>query len=537
LEPWVDQIAFCWEGNRTVKGTIRKANRPGIVLGIILCALAALSFQDKPRELVTVTAVEVPVRVFDKNGFITGLGKDDFEVFENSIKQDITGFEAVSRAIAPVSVALPDAVLQAPRKRNFLLIFNVFDYTDQVGEAIDYFFKYVFHEDDRLIIVAEDRLLSVGTGKSVDSTVAGLKETLKSFKRISRNEILSTFNDLRKRANQAAAALGAEGDEDTEVSETPIKDFYEYYQQVWEKYRRRMLSVDMDLYRGIVGRMNNMDGDKWAICFQQRDLFPKLKYLGRLDRAMTDSFMQGLGISQEARINEVAKQKLEQSFDITKTFPADKLMALFTDANITFHVLIMKSLYQGGLSRDIELGDVNADYEDVLRKISRSTGGLTGFSNKVIDTLKQAAEKEDKYYLLVYQPKDKTARQEREIEVKVRRDGAEVVALKRFVGQKPPAITIAGFEVKDKQFSFDLKNGGRLEQGGRNTGKVKIKVTVFNGNSEKVFSEAKSFDLIADSIHMALNFEKLTSGDYFIIIEAADLVTGEKDVFSRAIIL
>jgi hypothetical protein len=521
-----------------VTRTVRVPRAVRAVFGIVLCTVFSLSFQDKPRESVTVTAVEIPVRVFDKNGFVSGLNTEDFEIFENGVRQDITGFESVSRAIMPIPVALPESIPQAPRKRNFLLIFNVFDYNDQVGEAIDYFFKNVYREDDRLIIVVEDRVLSVGTADGVDSTVAGLKATLKAYKKISRIEIYRTYLKLDWMANAVAASLGGEETGESDPGGGgDVSGFFELYKHVWEDYRRRMLDVDMDLYRGIVARFNQMDGDKWAICFQQRDLFPRLKSQGRLDRALDRFFMSGSGISLVARNIEARKRDLDQSFDITKSFPADKLRTLFSEANITFHVLIMKSLQQGAMSRDFDLQDVRSDYEDVLRRISRATGGLTVFSNKVIDTLKEAAAKEDRYYLLVYQSKGKGSRKELEIDVKVKRQGANVVALKRFVGHKPPVISITGFEVKEKRVSFDIGNGSRLEQGGRNSGRAVVKITLFDGNSEKVFDEVKAFDIIADSIHLSLNFEKLPPGDHFIIIEAADLVSGEKDVFSRAIIL
>ena len=515
-----------------MKGTIRKANRPGIVLGIVLCALAALSFQDKPRESVTVTAVEVPVRVFDKNGFITGLGKEDFEVFENGVKQEITGFEAVSRAISPVQVALPGVVPQTPHKRNFLLIFNVFDYTDQVGEAIDYFFKNVYHEDDRLIIVVEQRILNIETGANIDATVSRLKDSLKKYKKISRIEISKAFMDLDKKAEQTAEGGGPAEDHDTTLS-----GFFEYYQRVWEDYRKRLLDVDLNFYRAVIRKLDRAGGDKWAICFQQRDLFPRLKSMGRLDSAVSQVTLSGTEIGGLGAIIGSNRLRLEQSFDITRNFPADKLRTLFTEANITFHVLIMKSLYQGMISQDLALQDVRADYEDVLRRISRATGGLTVFSNKVIDSLKEAAVKEDKYYLLVYQPKDRSGRKDREIEVKVHRKGADVVALKRFVGQKPPAIMISDFESKLKAVGFTISDYSRINKGEKSLGNILVKVTVFDDQSVKVFNELKTLEPIASKLHVSLNFMNLESGDHFIIIEAADVVTGEKDVFSRAIVL
>ncbi len=48
--------------------------------------------QEKLQEEVTVTALEVPVRVIHKGQVVKDLTKEDFEIFENGVKQEITAF-------------------------------------------------------------------------------------------------------------------------------------------------------------------------------------------------------------------------------------------------------------------------------------------------------------------------------------------------------------------------------------------------------------------------------------------------------------
>jgi VWFA-related protein len=508
----------------------------------VLCLICAqlsypdrLNSQDRPRESVTVTAVEIPVRVFDKNGFIKGLVKEDFEIFENGVKQEITGFEAVSRTISPVPVSLPGPVPTPPRKRNFVLIFNVFDYTPQIGEAIDYFFKNVAGSGDRLIVVVEDRIYDLDVQDSPEMTSSRLKEYLKKIKMVSRIEIGKVFMELDRRAEDIMW--------NGRSSTSDILNFYDYYKGAWLDYRARLLDVNLALYRTIVHKVESLAGEKWAVCFQQRDLFPRLKIEGRFDRAIRDKYERGDsddGVSTSARMLIQDRQNdLKRSMDIADNLPAEAIRNLFAEANITFHLLLMKALtaMASNESQDFELHDVNENYEDVLRRISRATGGLTVFSNKVIDTLKEAAAKEDQYYMLVYQPKDKKGSLERKIDVKVRNKDADVVALKRYVGQKPPTISIAEFSTKSKAISFTVGNCAKIVKGGADTGKITVRITIFDENSVKVFNEVKSLDLVADSIHLSLNFEKVPAGNYFIVIEAVDLVNGEKDVLSRAIVL
>jgi hypothetical protein len=64
---------------------------------------------------------------------------------------------------------------------------------------------------------------------------------------------------------------------------------------------------------------------------------------------------------------------------------------------------------------------------------------------------------------------------------------------------------------------------------------VDVKITLFDRNSEKVFDEAKTLNLIKEETNVALNFRELKSGFHFIIIQVIDKVTTEVDVFSRNI--
>jgi hypothetical protein len=499
------------------------------MLTTILVALNAVSpgmSQDRPKESVTVTAVEVPVRVFDKNGFVGGLAKDDFEVFENGVRQMITGFESVARAISPVKVEMPGAIPRAARPRNFLLIFNVWDYTDQIGEGVDYFFKNVFGPGDKLLILIEDKFFNIETSGGIERTIADLKETLIRFKHASRYEISRAFLNLDVQAARLAALNSGQDPDEIEDTHQATQLFFDEYLRLWLDYRIRMLDPDLDLYRSAVRALSRAEGERWAICFQQRDVFPHLRSGGPLERSLRDDTYA------QTRIMQMKKE-----MDIVRNYPQAAIRDIFADANITFHLLLMKSVVAraSNESRDLELDDVDAEYENTLHTISRSTGGMTLFSNKVAETLKEAAAKEDRHYLLVYQSRGTAALKERKIDVKVRREGADVVSLKRYVGSVPGGIAITGFQSEGKRLAFDIGGCGRVEQGARNSGKVRIAVTVFDEKSIKVYNETKAFDLIADSIHLSLSFDKLAAGTHFVILEAVDLVTGDKDVYSRAL--
>ncbi len=507
----------------------------------LIPARTLLLSQDKPRESVTVTAVEIPVRVFDGKGFVSGLTKDDFEVYENGVKQDITGFEAVSRSILPDSVVLPGPIPQAPKKRNFLLIFNVYAYTDQIGEAIDYFFKNVFSPGDRLVTLISEGFVQIKGDGSGEEIAARLKELLLKVRDDRRLELMRSFQHLDKQTESLRRAL-VDGDSSSEYASGDdilfgIMRYYDEYRRAWDDYRTRRLSINLDLYKSIAGRFGKLDGDKWAICFHQRDVFPKIKSGSRLADALRDLINSGMGESPRVSLLEAKQLEIERSLDINDGFSEEKIRELFTQANITFHTLLMNAVSLQGryMSEDMDLREVRAGYEDTLRKISRDTGGLLIFSNKVLETLKEAAAKRDQYYLLVYQPKGGQAGPESKIKIRVLRDGVDIISLKTRGPAKTEGIAISDFESGPGTIAFRLTGYARAPLEWKEQGRATVKVTVFDDQSAKVFSKDTTFNLVADTIRISLDYSAPAPGDYFVLIEAYDVVSGEKAVYSQAV--
>jgi hypothetical protein len=496
-----------------------------LILFSLALAIPAFS-QDKLKQEVTVTAVEVPVRVLQKNQIVKGLTRADFEVLENGVKQDITGFEIVSRKISGAPRQAPGSEMTKLKPRFFILIFNIFDYNEAVGEAIDYFFQNVFREKDKLVIITENRLLNFNTLDKTGEIVRGLKETLKRFKVISRQNITRAYFKLKSEGDTVLNMLqGVGGLPQPQSWEDQVIRFYDNYLQIWKSYRSQFLTPDTNLYEGLIKRIAVIDADRWALCFQQRDLFPVLKNEGRLE--------QEINQLQSRRVQN-KQRDLQQELDLSKNFPSDKLNNLFMGCGIAFHLILMKPIRTLG-DEDFELKEVAQDYEDCFREISRSTGGYWAFSNKALEALKGAAEKEDYYYLLVYQPKGPLETRGKNIEVRVRQEGSKVYNLKQYSKLGGPVITIADVDAVHQTLKFVLEKYiiANTEKGKR--GIVEVHVTLFDEQSNMVFSEGRVLDSVKDKIHATLNLDKLKPGPYLLILDALDKLTNEKDVYTRII--
>ena len=507
-----------------------------------LCLLFVLSWtynlslhqiQGKQQEEVTVIAVEVPVRVLQKGQYVKGLTKEDFELFENGIKQQITGFEVRSRRIS-VPVDIPEEELKIkPEKRLFFLIFNIFDYTDAVGEAIDHFFTNTFRKGDKIIVLTEGNLLNIETGKGLSKVAQDLKDTLKKFKVISTAQILSSYKDLRSEADLLIMSLRGRGQSWDQV----VTRFYRNYERIWLEYKMQFITPDLELYRSIVKRIKTEEGEKWALCFQQREMFPKLRNEGPLERLIREKVetptSNPIATAQQRNVRSMQMQ-LQRLFDVSGDMPTEVLKDLFMEANITFHLLLLKSI-RLLVEKDFELREVGQDYEDCFRQISFSTGGQTFFSNKVVEAMEEVSQTEDFYYLLVYSPKADQADKQMDIDVKVNRKGARVFHLKKFAKKSVSPISIVDFQSGRKTISFSMENYHRVKMEGKLAGMAQVRISLFNEKSNKVYDETNTLSLIKEETHISIPFQQLKSGNYFIIIQVVDRITNHIDVFSKQI--
>jgi len=515
------------------------SKKPGILL--ITCFLLSTLYafpsfpypeENSPQEEVTVVAVEVPVRVLHKGQFVRNLTKEDFEIYENGILQPITGFEVRSRRISVPAEILEKELKIRPEKRLFLLIFNIFDYQDSVGEAVDFFFANTFRKGDRIIVITEGNLFPIDTGKGPAKVAQDIKDTLKKFKVISTMQILRAYQNLRSEADRLMMALrgGRQWDQ-------AVTTFYRNYERIWLEYKRQFITPDLELYRSLLKRIKAEEGEKWALCFQQREMFPELKNEGRLERLireLVDTPSEDPMITTQQRNVRSMQMQLQRLFDVSGDMPTESLKNLFMEANITFHLLLLKSL-RPLVERDFELREVGRDYEDCFRQISFSTGGHTAFSNNVTETMIEASQTEDYYYLLVYSPKEDPSQKPLSIDVKVKQKGVDVIHLKQYLQDKTLPISIARFESGQKTIKFSLIDYQRVKMEDKLSGIAQVKITLFDKDSNKVFEDTKVLQLIKDQTHISIPFNKLKSGSYFIIIQVVDRITNRMDVFSRQI--
>lgn len=504
----------------------------------IFLSLALFIFlypQQRPQEKVVVRQKGVPVRVVSDGETVKGLHQQDFELYENGQRKEITGFEIISKRLSTSMPTLSTPSLSSPEKyspgRLFLLIFNVFDYNEAVEEGIDYFFQHIYQKSDRPVIVVENRLLVNEIGDEPAKIAANIKDTLKKYKRISSQAFFRAFNELSFEADRLYYEFI---NKSQEPKEKAINSFLENYKRLWDSYCRQFVLPDWLFYKSLLRRLRTYQEQKWAIIFQQREMFPQLKNYGRLefeirawiDEQMLDPVRQVIALAIRNKLNE-----LQRSFNVSN-FPWENLQNLFQEENFTTHLLLLRST-RDIVDQDFDLREVSDDYESCLKRISLATGGLAIFSNRLSESLEKVASKEDYYYLLWYTPDERTDK-ERQIEVKVKKEGIQTIYAQVMSGIEPPQVAITDFKVKEKRINFKVINFSRRIISGQRLGQLEIAITILDYHSNVVFKDQKSLDAFKDELGVAIKLS-IPEGSYFAIIEVVDKLLPAVDVLTAEI--
>jgi len=105
-----------------------------IPLVAIVCLVWAVTAQDLQHEVITLN-IEVPVRVFQGDTFVSDLTLEDFEIFEDGKPQKIDAVYLIKKT----TIERKDEIKQfSPQTaRHFFLFFEITEYNAKLEEAID----------------------------------------------------------------------------------------------------------------------------------------------------------------------------------------------------------------------------------------------------------------------------------------------------------------------------------------------------------------------------------------------------------------
>ena len=377
----------------------------------------------------------------DKGNFIPDLKQDEFEVYEDGIKQDITQMTVVTggrvtNVLAPPPPPPPEGIILPPSRpktdvsgRIFLFFVDdlhlQFHNTGRVRQLFQKIAKELVHDGDMFGIVS-----SGPSSIAVDMTYdkARLDEAIK---KIAGNELKPT--DIIN------GASGAEGPSEVRyrahVAFSTVNDLLNNLESVHN--RRKALVYVSDGYD-----FNPFQDARLGL-MEPNSPFAQNEFARSQNQAQQQNSDGTTGTDPFTQ-----QQKQSETFaDADLARELGELTRQANRANVTMYTIDPRGLVgMGDIDEQVDprqWSEFVRKSQDSLRVIAEETGGIAVVNqNDFSKALKRIDAETSDYYVLGYYSKnpDRTRRR-RQVEVKVVRKGATVWFRKEYVLKPPPKPT------------------------------------------------------------------------------------------------
>jgi hypothetical protein len=280
--------------------------------------------------------------------------------------------------------------------RNFMLVFDVKEYTSHVKSAVTYFINDVLQEGDQLIIVSPKKLVGFSLAKLSGPKDKLIKEIVKMLKE-DINRGMARYRDTIKEMVQSALFLSGERGISSASDLPSILATYQQNRQILVSLRgnleERLMKFNKIFRRA---KADNRENHLLMISEKESRPIPEKKII---DQIRQSSFEYGM---RAVEVFLMEKHKTELDFQ--------KIQKAFKYADIKFHFLYLQGK-SGRFRRGIEYVDNSGDVYDAFSKLAKNTGGLkmsgsrpTSFFKKVdrlkkgtveVEVIDQTMKKED----------------------------------------------------------------------------------------------------------------------------------------------
>jgi VWFA-related protein len=402
---------------------------------------SATATQQKPTFRVQVDLVTNDIVVRDDKGnFIPDLKKDEFEVYEDGVKQELTSMTVVTggrvtNVMAPPPPPPPEGIILPPSRpktdvsgRIFLFFVDdlhlQFHNTGRVRDLFKRISKELVHDGDMFGIVS-----SGPSSIAVDMTYdkARLDEAIK---KIAGSELKPT--DIIN------GSSGAEGPSEVRyrahVAFSTVNDLLNNLESVHN--RRKALVYVSDGYD-----FNPFQDARLGL-MEPNSPFAQNEF-ARSQNQMRSDDGSGNSSNQVDPLTQQQKQS-EQFADADLARELGELTRQANRANVTMYTIDPRGLVgMGDIDEQVDprqWSEFVRKSQDSLRVIAEETGGIAVVNqNDFSKALKRIdAETSDYYVLGYYSNNPDASRRRRQVDVKVTRKGATVWFRKEYVLKPPP---------------------------------------------------------------------------------------------------
>jgi VWFA-related protein len=357
-----------------IKDGRRNTMKKLIIITITVMLAVILSAQEIRHQAIAVN-VEVPVRVFKGDVFIDDLVIDDFELFEDGVKQKIDAVYLIKKTTIEreESELGKEVAMQRfapkPTLRQFILVFEVIDYSPYLDDVIDHFFDHVYEQEDRLAVVTPLNTYHLNSDLFAQKSVKEVSDALKS----------KLKKDIRKGNAEYKSIMRS-----IVQGEATYIDYFRL---------KNMRRLEQDRLLEFADTLKEIEGQKNVFLLYQRDAVPRQA-----------SSIGNLSISDYLYTADELERDI--AFDI------DKVKQAFSDSMISAHFIYISGTeqYQQSVLNMRPSGEIVRDWSmqtfGALYEVAKATGGLADSSANPAASFQKASDATANYYLLYYTPKE-----------------------------------------------------------------------------------------------------------------------------------
>ncbi len=518
------------------------------ILSIILFVSIGIFYgqKKKVKETVSILNIEVPVRVFKKGVLIKDLKKEEFRLFVNGKKREITGFRIERKVIESQSIGM-ESKRSAPPLRYFILAMNITNFSDKIKKGVDHILDKILRPNDVLLVFINNKTELFKNISDKESIREKLYRFIEQESIIARRRMTLYFSQLEGAVDVTKFELSLKG---TVGSRNPmsmkndtryVSDFLRKYTTLWKDYKGRYLIPDVKSYILLSKHLQKIKREKWVISFFQQEMFPRIILSGELMRILSSLIYKWQASNDIETITfarTISRQlmELKEEMDVAKSFPTDEITKIFTKVGATFHSIFLRSEIES-FSKDLEYRKISSDLENNLRSLTKRTGGILVSSENIEDAFNKIVKKEDIFYVLTYEPKENEKLEKLKIKVKRKKCKLEYddnlrseFTKKKIVSQfinEGSEIKIENLKFSGKKLSFSIDNFTMKMINKKPFGQISIRIRINNLQDTSIFDKGKTLTATREEFNLKMGFGWLSKGRYEIIVDAKDMLSGK----------
>ena len=357
--------------------------------------------------------VDVPLRVYDKDKFVTGLTRNDLVVYENSQEVKVESLCLIKKA----EIKRSEGVMEIPpfTSRNFILIFQATEYTSKIADNIEFVFNQILLPGDRLILVTPEKPYNFSQQTlekyTKDQLIDAIKKTLKRDISMLGASSESIVKAMRRIIKLLPNELG---------DKENIKQYLIQYKQLLGDFNTICKINESDLLE-LSDALKQVKGQSHIFLFYQQEFrpIPDYKTINDLSRI------------QDYKLDDLADLDVFELNKRIESINVKRMQEVFADVAVTFHFIYIKNP-QGRLPRLI-WKEHSVDMFNTFSELASETGGIVETTSKPDVAFRHAAGTAENYYLITYvSPDPERDGGFRNIEIKLKDKAYKVIHRKGY---------------------------------------------------------------------------------------------------------